>query len=248
LEFNLLRNSKSIILFLISIQYIIKRNFTKYIILNIIGCFFHTSSILYLPLYFFLNKAIPRPLVFIIFLIGNVIFLLDIKWLKNILLLISNISDYRLFLLIQKYLENDYYSRGWGIGLGYFERLMFLLLVLFFQNKLMKISKNNIIFINLAFIYWLLYLYCSELYIIMRRIPMLFICSYWIIFPRIYGLISKQKKYIFILLLLIYSFWKLSLNNGINAMYETVFNHSNYYERSAVTKRITADAVRKAVN
>ena len=54
IEFNLLRNSKAIMLFLISLKYIEEKNFVKYLILNSIGCLFHTTALLYLPLYFFL--------------------------------------------------------------------------------------------------------------------------------------------------------------------------------------------------
>ncbi|GMO37886.1 MAG: hypothetical protein Ta2B_17590 [Termitinemataceae bacterium] len=246
MEFNLLRDAKSIMLFLISIQYIKKRKILRYVLCNIIGSFFHVSSLLYIPLYFFLHKRIHKAVIFIIFLFGHVLFLTGTMWLKGLLVLISGISDNRLFLLIQRYLANDYYSREWGVGIGYFERLLYFLLIFILYDKLLKKSESNILFVNLAFIYWILYLYCAEMYIIMRRIPILFVCSLWVLFPHIYSILSKQLKYIFILLLLIYGPLKLSFNHGVNALYESAFTHSNYAQRAALTQRITADVVRAA--
>ena len=58
IEINLLRNSKAIFLFLYSLKYIYgeKKSFVNYFFINLIGCTFHLSAILYLPLYFILGQ------------------------------------------------------------------------------------------------------------------------------------------------------------------------------------------------
>ncbi len=53
LEVNLLRNIKSVLLFLISLRYIENRKFFKFLILNLLGVLFHWSAIIYLPFIFF---------------------------------------------------------------------------------------------------------------------------------------------------------------------------------------------------
>lgn len=56
-EFNLYRNVKAIDCFLLSIQYVLNKKLYKYICLNLIGFLFHTSALIYLPLYFIINNS-----------------------------------------------------------------------------------------------------------------------------------------------------------------------------------------------
>lgn len=52
-EIIIIRNTKSIMLFLISVKYAQNKKILKYMLLNIFGILFHSSAIIYLPLYFF---------------------------------------------------------------------------------------------------------------------------------------------------------------------------------------------------
>ena len=63
IEINLFRNSKAICLFMYSLKYIYKeKSLKKYMICNLIGCLFHLSALLYLPLYFVLDKRVNKLL------------------------------------------------------------------------------------------------------------------------------------------------------------------------------------------
>lgn len=55
---NVMRNMKSISFFYLSIPFLIQRKALPYFILNLIGFGFHTSSIVYFPLYFILTRSI----------------------------------------------------------------------------------------------------------------------------------------------------------------------------------------------
>jgi hypothetical protein len=49
------------------------------------------------------------------------------------------------------------------------ERFLSFIVVFMFYNKLVKKNPANIIFLNCGFIYWFVYLYCSEMYIRSRE-------------------------------------------------------------------------------
>ena len=55
LETDLMRNVKGMLLFLLSLKYIENRNLSKFLLLNMLGLSFHWSSIVFFPLYFFLE-------------------------------------------------------------------------------------------------------------------------------------------------------------------------------------------------
>jgi len=232
LSINLLRNSKSIMLFLLSIKYCYNKNILKYMIINIIGVFFHISSLLYIPLYFILNIRISKYLIFILYVIGNMIFLLQLNWMKNILFfIVSKINIQRLTLITNIYLNSKEYSAGFGITIGYLERQFTFLLVYIFVYKNIINQKRFNIFINLFYIYSFIYLYFSEITIVLQRLPALFICSYWILYPNIYKNISKNNKYLFLLFLIIYSFLRLNADsNNPLAYYDNFLTGYKTYE------------------
>ena len=60
IEFNLYRNAKAMDLFLLSLPHLEKRRIGRYMILNLLGTTFHLSSVVYLPLYFLLNRRLGK--------------------------------------------------------------------------------------------------------------------------------------------------------------------------------------------
>jgi len=231
LEFNLLRNSKAIMLFLISIKYIEEKKFVKYVVINSLGALFHITSLLYFPLYFILNKKISRKIMLIIFIIGNVIFLLQIEWCRSLLTFISTRIPGRIGYLMEIYLESDLYSKSYGITIGYLERFFTFIFIYCFFEKLCRINKSNLIYINTFFIYCFIFLYFSEIAILLQRVTLLFIFPYWILYPQIYSLI--KKKQVFLIILLFYGILKMSVgNNNIIKSYDNVLlQYKTYGER-----------------
>jgi hypothetical protein len=249
LEIDLFRNSKAIMLFLISVKYIKEKKLFCYLSLNLLGCLFHISSLIYLPLYFVLNRFYQKKLFLVLFIIGNIIFLFSIKWVRLIFPLVANIflgsSIERLSRLILFYISFSDISDSYGISVGYIERTLSFILIMSCYNKLINQSKSNIIFINAFFSLLFIYLYCSELVIILQRGTLLFAFSYWIIYPQIYQIISKQKKIIFLFCLLLYSCLKMiSLGyDNITVKYDNIlFGYETYIQRKIeMEKQISKD-------
>jgi hypothetical protein len=86
LEINLLRNVKAIMLFILSIKYLEKRNAPLYFGINFIGILFHSSSIIYFPLFFMLNIKLSRKILVCLFVTGCVVFFFSIEWIKKLII------------------------------------------------------------------------------------------------------------------------------------------------------------------
>lgn len=232
LEFNLLRTSKSIMIFLISLKYLEEKKIIKYTALNIFGSLFHISSILYIPLYFFLNKKYPKIFVLSFFIIGNIIFVFQVEWFRLILTYIFNIIPGRLGKLTHIYLSSEAY----GISIGYLERFFTFIFIYCLSNKLCKVNKNNLIYINAYYLYGLLFLYFSEMDIIFERVAILFVFSYWVLYPQIFSFLDKRSKQVFLILVLIFGVLKMGIGNrDILALYDNVLlRHRSYQERAII--------------
>lgn len=203
IERNLFRNSKAIMLFILSIDQIERKNFICYLGLNLLGFLFHATALLFIPLYFILGKKYSKKIFALLSVVGLVIFTLRIPWSSSFLIAVSKLFSGRLNQLVQAYCLVS--AKSYGFSIGFFERLLSLIVIFIYYDKLIIYKKENTIFINMFFIYEFLYMYCGDLYVIPQRVALLFIPSYWFLYPQIYKLINKRMKITFLFLFLIYA-------------------------------------------
>lgn len=222
IEINLLRNSKSIMLFILSIKYINKQKIISYLLLNIFGMFFHTTSLLFIPLFFLQYIPINKKIILFLFLLGNSFYLIRITWITGILEIISKIPYFRLFSIISSYLGSEHFTSSYGITISYLEKIITFLIVYINQTKILKIDKHYNFFVKIVYLYIITYLFCSELKIISDRILILFTFSYWIIYPVIYKSLSKRNKYVFLFIFISYSVARFLHNNSVLYYYNNV--------------------------
>ncbi|WBV61535.1 EpsG family protein [Chryseobacterium camelliae] len=226
IEFNLLRNSKAIFLFIYSLQFLKERNATKYFICNGIGLLFHSSAIFYFPLYFFLHKKIPPAFVWGAFVLGNVLYLGQIKYITPIIVGLGNFLGGSYSLMAEFYSASDIYSAGYGITMGYLEKVSTFILFYSFYKKIGEyINDDDLlnIFFNLFFIFSITYLFLSEYTILIDRITTLFVMSYWILYPYLYSILNKMFKMVFAIVLLMFGVYKMANgNNFIIRKYENI--------------------------
>lgn len=232
IECNLIRNIKAILLFMISIKYLEERRLFLYLILNGIGVLFHSSAVIFFPLYFILHKECPKWLMWAIFILGNVIFLLQIGYLKPLMLSFADMFGGRLGVQIKIYFALDLYSQPYGISMGYLERVMTFLLLIVFKEALIERSKHNIILINVYIVYFIIFFYFSEVMIAVDRLTLLFIFSYWVIFPQLYQLIRHTTvKWAVVSIIILFCGVKTSLvSSNIFAKYDNLLTGIEGYE------------------
>lgn len=226
IEFNLLRNSKAIFLFMYSLQFIKERNALKYFLCNGLGLLMHTSAIFYFPLYFFLHKKTPMPIVWGLFVVGNIIYLGQIKYITPMVTAIGNLLGGAYSLMAEFYSEDKLYSSGYGITMGYLEKVLTFLLFYASYKKIgefIKDEKMHNIFFNLFLIFTTTYLFLSEYSVLIDRMTTLFVMSYWILYPCTYAVLQKTSKTIFTVILFFFGMYKMiNSNNIIIRRYENI--------------------------
>lgn len=182
-EFNLMRNIKSVLLFFISIKYVYSREFLKFLVLNLIGISFHWSSIIFIPLYFFIHKELSLKSSCLIFVIGILIFLIMPYLLTSILQIISeNFSDYKVADKIDTYITIDKFAEGKSFSLMDISSMIWYALVIITYNQIKKTSSQTICFINLFIIYFLISCMSSGMILFRQRVAILFEPACWLLF------------------------------------------------------------------
>jgi len=223
IEVNLLRNSKAILCFLLSLKYLNNEKYLKYFILNTIGVLFHTSAIIYLITGFFIKKIqFNKITLVILFFIANCVFLCQINLVSKILDFIRLIlppSFKKVIILLDRYKNVGAY----GITIGYLERLL-TFWVLFIYSKTIRKWNYGQIFLNSYYIYYFNYLVFAPLGTICERIGVLFSYSCWFLYPFVFkNLKKKDSKFFFILIFWIYGILKLiSVNHNVDYQYSNI--------------------------
>lgn len=212
IEVNLLRNVKAILIFLFSIGYIRSRSFFKYLLSIIVAMLFHISAVFYLPLYFMLTKRIKKEFILGLVVVGNIITLFKIVWIKPLLFAVGNYIPGALGDMLNTYLYSDYASSSYSLGLGFLERdiSFFIFYSIFAKSE----KEEEIIFFNLFSLYILVFLYCSEMKILVERIPYLFAPAYWILYPLVYEKLNYNTKKYFLLWLFMICGSKIIVGNS----------------------------------
>lgn len=247
LEINMLRNIKAIMLFLLSFQYLEARKPLPYFLLNSVGLLFHVSSILYFPLYFIVNKQFSKKFIWGIFIVGNVIFLLKISFIFPILKILGQILGGRIEHVITVYGNLDIYSKGYALSVGFIERnITFILFALYYQ-KLTLANKYNKLFFNIYLCYFVTFFFFSDMTIITERVPNLFFCSYWVLYPNMFKLVEnlRNQKLVFYYMVLLLCFKTTSGFGNILCRYDNVITGvSSFAERKYIFQKYGSDVIK----
>ncbi|MDU1911491.1 EpsG family protein [Fusobacterium sp.] len=184
LEIDMMRNIKSILLFLCSIEYIEDRKPLVFVALNILGMMFHSSSLIYFPMYFILNIKWNRKFILGLFALGNIYYISDVRLIINGIRIFGSYLPGGIGQKITGYLSIIPADFPLGFSFFYAERIVIFLLIFFAGNYLVSKRYGNI-FLNSTYLYVFMFLYTSELSVISLRFGILFVYSYWFAIPML---------------------------------------------------------------
>ena len=241
-EVDLLRNAKAVLLFIISIQFIKERKLIPFLILNILGMTFHMSSVIYLPMYFILNRNYSRKIVLPLIILGNIYYLFDTKLFIHILEYMSSILPAAVGGKITSYLSIIPQNYKLPVGTLYFERLVTFIMVFFFlhkeKNHREKENPYSLIMENSFYIFYLIFLFTSEFFIASTRIGILFIYANWFLWGDIVENLrdTKIKAAVFLIAVLIggnriYNHFDFNGNKILYRYENIITDHKSYEEK-----------------
>lgn len=232
-EIDLQRNVKALMLFFISIKYIEKREFLPFLFLNLLGASFHITSLLYIPLYFFIHIILSRQLLIFIFVVSQTIYFAQIEFVKPFIYMIGSFMNNLLGDLLITYITSDQFAISKGVSIGHLERMSTFLMILVYYDHICMRKKSNIIFINSFIIYACIQIFFVEVSTLCNRLALLFVFSYFVIWPELYYCFhNKINKLLVVSVIFIYSVLKVSdYNSGIFFRYDNILFEADSFEK-----------------
>ena len=232
---DLLRNVRGIFLFLLSLRYLNERRPVPFFALNLLGFLFHWTSVFYLPGYWLLHRRWKTGIFVAIFLVGNIVFLFQLEFLRPLLERAGSSGGGRISYLYVNYLLNDWFAERSPLSIGYLERIVSALLIFGFRRKLVAQRATNNLFLNAYALYFFAWFALSEFRELSARASLLFIFSYWILFPALCDVIRVRfNRRVFLLFLVVYSWVKvIGMTSNVLYRYDNVLWGVESYQRRA---------------
>lgn len=200
------------------------------------------SSVIYLPMYFILNRNYSRKIILPLIILGNIYYLFDTKLFTHILEYMSSVLPAAVGGKITSYLSIIPQNYKLPVGTLYFERLVTFIMVFFFlhkeKNHREKENPYSLIMENSFYIFYLIFLFTSEFFIASTRIGILFIYANWFLWGDIIENLrnTKIKAAVFLIAVLIggnriYNHFDFNGNKILYRYENIITDHKSYEEK-----------------
>lgn len=248
LDLSGIRQGLALQIFLFSLKYIGQKKFLKFLLIILIATSIHWSSLLLLPLYFFIRNDSSKKLTIALFLISAFVFTFQIKWLGSILgdLIFQLNFASKIAEKVDAYTSIEIYAtvRKWDLySIFNFLRLS---LVAFFCIKHKVILTEKVKYFNLFYNLILIELFAFfclyEFIEISERLRFYFLISEIILISNIiFSFKSSLFKQIYFMLFLIIFFlnsYPFLLNSQSTVAYHP---YQNYWVHKVLNLRSDGD-------
>ena len=208
MEFNLMRNIKAILILILATRYIQERRFGRYLFCIFLAMLFHVMAIIFVPLYFVLDRKWPKTILWGIFITCMAVLLLRIKFLSPILLFAAGFLGGEYAVMVDMYFASGMLESSYGISFGLIERVFTFILIVYFYDKWEDKTGNRYIFPNMTIAYFMCFSLLSEMSVLLERFAYFFALSYCIFYP---DLLKTLQIYSNKVLLVVYMFLVFTL-------------------------------------
>lgn len=208
--FNLLRNQIAILIFLNALEYIDKRKPIQYFSLCTLALFFHLSSLMFFPLYFFLHRRLNRWIFLSAYIVLLIIFITKLST-TSMLISIFGMED-TLAAKAKVYMEQYTTARELSIS-GTIITLILIALVTIYYDKITKEFPHRTMAVNCILIYFFLFYVFAEFKELSYRMSLPFVFPFWILWLDICKCLTIKSNRV-----ILYSFMFFF------SLYTTMFN------------------------
>lgn len=204
-EFDILRQSIAFYLFFYSIQFIGK-DFKRYLGYNIFGVFFHTSAVIFFPLYFVFKSNFKKSVLFILLFFHCFTMFIRFSFISEILEFFSGFFPELVF--VQKiYNYTSELQGGNSLSLvGVLYAIYLFLILINYQKSYLNINLHGKIFINAFLIFIIVNIIFSDSKEIADRFSYFFYFGLAFVFVFVIDLLPKKLIFPYIILVLVFPY------------------------------------------
>lgn len=233
---NTLRNFPAILIFLNAIPYLEKRKLLPYLGMCLLAASIHFSALIFIPLYFFIHRGLNKWIYLSIVLVCNLLFIAHVPIIMSIVKMLHIGGDFMTEKL-EVYADMQGHR---SFGLGFIERLITAGLIFCYYDKLKTIKASNKLFINAFVAYLVMFTFFSEFDEMSKRMSMLFMFAYWILWPDLIKCFAfRNNRLLFSGFVGLYCMLKIitTVNQPVMEYDNVLFGAKSYPERKYIFEK-----------
>lgn len=233
LEFDVLRNVKALIIFIISFDALFKNQWLKIVLWSLLGISFHLSYLIFIPFYFIGLKDFGTKVWWTIFIIINVIYFFQIPLAHTVISYIGDFLGGRFGEKADGYAINDGFSRAKGFSIGYIMRAFIFIMVTLNYKNILAYDKRMILILNIFLFYIITSIGMTDFYVFCSRMETVLTFSLWILYPLLFFILKGQVRKIYLSIVIIYCILRIvAEKSAVMAYYENIlFDAMDFVER-----------------
>lgn len=191
---NPLRNVIAACITFSSYQFIIDRSFKKYFVVCVLAMLFHKSAILMIPLYFVVKRDFNKKLIFICYLVLNIVASFGNEILRIIVGSLGSVIPTLQHSVMYYLVGESQYAEGNLFSFGTLAK--FVTFILLIKYKDLIVSRFGLVFFNFTVVYYFLYRFAVGIEILGRFtiyfMPFYIVSTIYIVF-----LLNKLYRSVF---------------------------------------------------
>jgi hypothetical protein len=206
---NPLRNLIAASIFLFSLQYLIKRDFIKFLLVVLLAASFHYSALITIPFYFLVNVDLKKSTWVIVY---SITILISVLYKGSLIDMISSTFSDNLYIggKIDFYFNEGNYIDSRIFTFGGLAKLVFFLLTVYYKDEIIRMNSYGKFYFNWTMFFFIINRFAASIEIISRfqmYFAVLFCITIVLFIQHMDFVIGKLYK-ILVLLIIYFTMYK----------------------------------------
>ncbi|MHA0995021.1 EpsG family protein [Enterobacter ludwigii] len=232
LNMSVIRQGIAISFLYIAVSSLFNDNKKKAVIYLIIGCLFHFSLIVMLPVLLISDRErMSNKFFYILVGIAFIVYIAQIHWLKLSFGIISPLFPHDIVYKINMYLDSERFGKSRDIGIGVIEKIITFITSLYIYGKTRK--KSDLILLRFFIFYIVIYFAFYEITVLYDRLRFYFVAINVFVYLAIFNYFRSYNKVFVFLMICAYSLFsylnifKSDSNRTVFIPYNSVLESPN---------------------
>ena len=232
LNMSVIRQGIAVSFLYLAVNSLFNHSNKKAIIYLLIGCLFHFSLIVMLPILIISDREkISNKIFYILVTIAFIVYIAQIHWLKLSFGIVSPLFPHEIAYKINMYLDSERFGKSRDIGIGVIEKIITFIATLYVYYKTRE--RNDLILLRFFIFYIVIYFAFYEITVLYDRLRFYFVAINVFVYLAIFNYFRSYNKVFVFFVICAYSLFsffnilKSDSNRAVFIPYNSILESQN---------------------
>ncbi|MFH2244671.1 EpsG family protein [Enterobacter sichuanensis] len=232
LNMSVIRQGIAVSFLYMAVSSLFNQNKKKAVIYLLIGCLFHFSLIVMLPILIISDRErLSNKIFYVLVSIAFIVYITQIHWLKLSFGIVSPLFPHEIVYKINMYLDSERFGKSRDIGLGVIEKIITFIASLYVYGKTR--NKCDLVLLRFFIFYIVIYFAFYEITVLYDRLRFYFVAINVFVYLAIFNYFRSYNKVLVFLVICAYSLFsffnilKSDSNRAVFIPYNSILESPN---------------------